>query len=63
MFSPILNRGQDPEPLITEHPFGNDERGVCPFIRLIKMSKYYQLTTVFGSVNRSRKDCHGLLCV
>ncbi|KAH8114098.1 insulin-degrading enzyme [Phellopilus nigrolimitatus] len=27
LFSPILNRGQDPAPLILEHPFGPDERG------------------------------------
>ena len=34
LFSPIQNRGQDPTPLILEHPFGQDERGVClPQIR------------------------------
>lgn len=27
-FSPILNRGLDPAPIIPEHPFGEDERGV-----------------------------------
>ena len=28
IFSPILNRGLDPAPIIPEHPFGKDEQGV-----------------------------------
>lgn len=28
LFSPILNRGQDPLPMINDHPFGSNEVGV-----------------------------------
>lgn len=28
LFSPIPNRGQDPLPMINDHPFGPNERSV-----------------------------------
>jgi insulysin len=28
LFSPILNRGREPLPMIEEHPFGQNEIGV-----------------------------------
>jgi hypothetical protein len=28
LFSPIENRGQDPLPMIHEHPYGSSEKGV-----------------------------------
>ncbi|EJD02194.1 insulin-degrading enzyme [Fomitiporia mediterranea MF3/22] len=35
MFAPIKNRGQDPAPLILEHPFGKDERGSIIHVKTI----------------------------
>ncbi|KAH8117077.1 insulin-degrading enzyme [Phellopilus nigrolimitatus] len=35
LFSPILNRGQDPTPFIPEHPFGPDERGTIIHVKTI----------------------------
>lgn len=32
LFSPIKNRGQDPLPVIPDHPFGQKEMGVSPRI-------------------------------
>lgn len=29
LFSPIPNRGRDALPMINEHPFGPDQKGVC----------------------------------
>ena len=31
LFSPIPNRGQDPLPMINDHPFGPNERSVSEF--------------------------------
>ncbi|EJD02250.1 uncharacterized protein FOMMEDRAFT_109506 [Fomitiporia mediterranea MF3/22] len=41
MFSPIKNRGQDPVPLILEHPFGKDERGSVVHVKTIM--DFYEL--------------------
>jgi insulysin len=30
LFSPVKNRGREPIPMINEHPFGPNERGVSP---------------------------------
>jgi insulysin len=38
LFSPILNRGQDPLPMINDHPFGPNEMGVRNVL-------YYPITT------------------
>ncbi|KAI5119937.1 hypothetical protein M0805_002126 [Coniferiporia weirii] len=35
LFSPIQNRGQDPAPIIPEHPFGKDERGTIIHVKTI----------------------------
>ena len=32
LFSPIVNRGRDPLPLLPEHPFGPNEKGVIILI-------------------------------
>jgi hypothetical protein len=34
LFSPIKNRGQDPLPVIPDHPFGQKEMGVSPCLML-----------------------------
>lgn len=31
LFSPIPNRGQEPLPMINDHPFGTEEKGVSNF--------------------------------
>lgn len=33
LFSPIQNRGRDPLPMIEDHPFGADQKGVCTYSR------------------------------
>lgn len=35
LFSPIANRGRDPLPLIPEHPFGLNEKGVITLIIIL----------------------------
>jgi len=35
LFSPIKNRGQDPLPVILDHPFGQKEMGVSSHIMLV----------------------------
>jgi insulysin len=35
LFSPIKNRGQDPLPVILDHPFGQKEMGVSSRIMLV----------------------------
>ena len=34
-FSPIINRGEDPNPIIRSHPFGKDESGKIVFVKTI----------------------------
>lgn len=57
-FSPIANRGQAPAPVIPQHPFGENERGVCiPFTSYL--ARYLRPSLVYCS----RQDNHGFLCL
>jgi insulysin len=41
LFSPVKNRGQDPAPMINEHPFGPNEKGVSlSFIRKLDIGAH-----------------------
>jgi hypothetical protein len=62
LFSPIPNRGQEALPMIKEHPFGVDEKGVscAPNLRILQRIHCAHRLPLDSCV---RPDNHGLTCI
>lgn len=46
-FSPIVNRGKDPNPMIPDHPFGPDERGSIVHVKTIMEMYAFEISFPF----------------